>query len=962
MASDVIRIQGARAHNLKNVTLEIPRNQLVVFTGVSGSGKSSLVFDTLYAEGHHRYVESLSAYARQFLARMQKPDVDFIHGLSPAIAIEQRVISSNPRSTVGSVTEILDYLRLLFARVGRTFSPVSGREVTSDTVTSVVNHIQTQPAGSRVYLLCDVPYGDRDPIKELELTLQKGFSRVWDGPAAHTEGATGGRAVDIEALLAGQDVLQHRTPGILTLLIDRFAVSSEQDEDFQHRIADSVSTAFNEGNGSCRVVVELKDRGDRGDREDISDNQGLLSHLSPLSLLSSFSERFEMDGIVFERPTMQLFNFNNSYGACPTCEGFGRIIGYDPDLIVPDKNKSVFDGAIAPWKGATLGNWQKEFIAQADAFDFPVHRPYWQLTPQQIKLLWDGNRQVAGINDFFKDVESQFHKIQYRVIAARYRGYTTCPECGGSRLRKEALYVKVADKTIADFLALSVADMSAQFDAMQLPAHEQQIATRLLTEIRSRLHYLLEVGLGYLNLSRKVSTLSGGETQRINLATSLGSNLTGSLYILDEPSIGLHPRDSDRLIGVLENLRNLGNTVIVVEHDEAVMQRADFLVDVGPQAGEHGGHIVATGVYDDIVHNPASLTGKYLSGEVEIKVPAQRRKPIGYITLSGAREHNLKDVTARFPLGVLAVITGVSGSGKSTLVKQVFHPALQRALGHQTSEKPGEHNEIAGDIKLVNHVELVDQNAIGKNVRSNPVTYVGAYDLIRDLFASQPAAKDRQLKPASFSFNVAGGRCETCQGEGQVTVAMQFLPDIKLTCETCGGKRFKDVVLEVQHHGKNIFDVLNLSVDEALGFFLDKPKIAARLQKLLDVGLGYVRLGQSTSTLSGGEAQRLKLASFLDKGNADTHTLYIFDEPTTGLHFADVDRLLQVFYRLVDQGNTVMVIEHNLEVIKCADWLLDIGPEGGDDGGNLLYEGPTDGLLAVDASYTAHYLRGKLVR
>ncbi len=916
-----IHIRGARAHNLKSINLEIPRGKLVVFTGVSGSGKSSLVFDTLYAEGHRRYVESLSAYARQFLSRMQKPDVDFIHGLSPAIAIEQRVSSSNPRSTVGTITEVLDYLRLLFARIGVTYSPISGEPVTCHTVSDVVDHIANQPEGSRIYLLARIPpTPKRSTRQELEIALQKGFSRIWTPTGAQ----------DLEDLLAAE-----KKPKLedVVLLIDRF-VAEAFTEEFLQRMADSVQTAFNEGHGRCQVLVEGQPQ-------------------------VEFSELFELDGISFEKPSVQLFNFNNSYGACPTCEGFGRVVGIDEDLVIPDKNLSVYDDAVACWKGNTLSAWQRDFITAATKFKFPIHRAYHDLSTKERDLLWQGNAEVSGINDFFKHVESQSHKVQYRVLAARYRGYATCPDCLGSRLRKDALYVKIDGYNLAQFVAMSIAQMYVAMSEIKLTEHQRQVSDRILLEITSRLRYLQEVGLGYLNLNRKVSTLSGGEMQRINLSTSLGSNLTGSLYILDEPSIGLHPRDSDRLTRIMLNLRTLGNSVLVVEHDESIMRHADHIVDVGPLAGEHGGEIVFSGQYADLLSQSASYTGRYLSGDLSIAVPAFRRKASGWVHLRGARENNLKNVDFSLPLGVLTVVTGVSGSGKSTIVKQILHPALLRHLGLPSAEKPGEFRALEGDMDRIETIEMIDQQSIGKNVRSNPVTYVGAYDAIRDLFANLPAARDRQLKPLHFSFNVTGGRCETCQGEGLTTVQMQFLPDIKLTCDTCNGKRFKQMVLEVQYNGKSIYEVLELTVEEAVKFFEGKNKIVSRLQKLMDVGLSYVRLGQSTSTLSGGEAQRLKLASFLDKQN-EQHTLYLFDEPTTGLHFHDVNRLLQVLYRLVAEGNTVLVIEHNLDVMKCADWLIDLGPEGGDKGGELLYAGVPEGIVNFARSYTAQYLAPKL--
>ncbi len=968
-----VRVVRARVHNLKNLSVEIPRNALVVVTGVSGSGKSSLVFDTLYAEGHRRYVESLSAYARQFLSRLQKPDVDLIEGLSPAIAIEQRVIASNPRSTVGSATEVIDYMRLLFARVGTTYSPISGEAVTCDTVTDVVDYLCAQPSGTRAVLTSALTLEGRSLLQELEVTLQKGFTRLWDGAQAR----------DIEDLLSSDSTptpSANEAPATppskakkpaktsvpapsksdnLSLLVDRFVIDTP-DDDVRHRLADSVQTAFNEGHGRLSVTL--------------LDAEGHPTNVR------QFSELFERDGLTFEKPTVALFNTNNSFGACPTCEGFGRTIGLDESLIVPDPNLSLYEGAVAPWRGPTLSAYQKAFVSWAGRNDWPVHRPYHELSPEQRRILWEGVDAPAGlqgIHSFFADVEAQSHKVQYRVLAARYRGYTTCPTCHGTRLRPDAMYVRVSGHTIAELTDRPISELLPIIDGLQLTPAERQTATRLLLEIHSRLYYLDQVGLGYLTLSRKMNTLSGGETQRINLATALGSNLTGSLYILDEPSIGLHPRDGDRLTDILLRLRSLGNTVIVVEHDEGIMRRADWIIDIGPRAGEHGGEVMFTGRFDDLVNpSPASafesLTADYLTGRRQVPLPTVRRPATGWLYLRDAREHSLRHLDVAFPLGVLTVVTGVSGSGKSTLVKGILAPALRQALGLPGADRPGAHRALEGDLKLVDYVEMVDQNALGKNQRSNPVTYVGAYDAIRELYSSLPAAKDRQLKPLHFSFNVVGGRCETCQGEGVVTVPMQFLPDIKLECETCHGKRFKQVVLEVAyggvsvqgqeqaaHKGKNIHEVLQLTVESALEFFADKPKIASRLQKLMDVGLGYVRLGQSTATLSGGEAQRLKLASFLDRTDAK-HAVYIFDEPTTGLHLHDIALLVGVLQRLVDQGHTVIVIEHHLDVIKSADWLIDLGPEGGSGGGELVYAGLPEGILSEPRSHTARYLAPKL--
>lgn len=925
-----LRVVNARVHNLRNLTVEFPRGQLIVVTGVSGSGKSSLVFDTIYAEGHRRYVESLSAYARQFLSRLQKPDVDLIEGLSPAIAIEQRVIASNPRSTVGSVTEVIDYLRLLFARVGVTYSPISGEAVTCDSVTDVVEYLASLPAGTRALVTTPLELGDRDLKTTLEVNLQKGFTRLWDGK----------KVLDIEDLLAGT---LPKKPAILALLIDRFVIepSEMEDDGTRHRMADSVQTAFNEGHGRCTVRI--------------------LDGAGAVQQVRDFSELFERDGLTFEPPSVALFNTNNSFGACATCEGFGRVIGLDEDLIIPDPNLSLHEGAVAPWRGPTLSSYQRAFTHWAAQHDWPVHRPYHQLTPEERRLLWDilPTEGTQGIRSFFNDVEAQSHKVQYRVLAARYRGYATCPTCHGTRLRPDALYVKVAGYHLAELTDLPISALLPAIRALSLSDSDRQKSARLLTEITSRLDYLDQVGVGYLTLSRKTNTLSGGETQRINLATALGSNLTGSLYILDEPSIGLHPRDGERLTDILLRLRSLGNTVIVVEHDEAIMRRADYLIDVGPRAGEHGGEIVFAGQFNELVKAEGSLTADYLTGRRAIGIPAARRPATGWLHLRGAREHSLRNLDVSFPLGTFTVVTGVSGSGKSTLVKQILAPALRHHLGLPSAEKPGGHRALEGDLKLVDHVELVDQNALGKNVRSNPVTYVGAYDAIRELYAGLPASKDRQLKALHFSFNVVGGRCETCQGEGVVTVPMQFLPDIKLTCETCGGKRFKQMVLEVTYEGKSIHDVLQLSVEQAVEFFVGKPKIVNRLQKLLDVGLGYVRLGQSTATLSGGEAQRLKLASFLDRTDA-RHALYLFDEPTTGLHLHDIALLIGVLQRLVDQGHSVIVIEHHLDLIASADYLIDMGPDGGNGGGELVYAGPPEGIVREPRSHTGRYLRDKL--
>lgn len=924
---DSIIIKGARTHNLKSVDARFPRNALSVVTGVSGSGKSSLVFDTLYAEGHRRYVESLSSYARQFMARLPKPPVDLIQGISPAIAIEQRVNTSNPRSTVGSITEVYDFLRLLFARVGRTYSPVTGREVKRESVTDAVDFIASQKKGTKVYVLAALDPGDREIAKELEIALQKGFTRLlYDG-----------RPIEIQDLLEYPDSLPSLRGVQLYLLIDRFIVDKKKmDEEFLFRVADSVQTAFNEAWGEA--LIQLNDEAPR-----------------------AFSDRFEADGVRFEVPTVQLFNYNNPFGACETCEGFGRVMGIDEDLVIPDKTRSVREECVRPWVGPNLQFYRIEFERHAgEAFDFPVDKPYYELDEKQKDLLWQGAASVFGINDFFEELREKSHKVQNRIMLARYRGYARCPACKGARLRPEALYVKVNGYTIADLLAMSIEDLAGAFKKFKFDKTEKDIAGRIIREVDHRLQYLLDVGLGYLDMNRKANTLSGGETQRINLATSLGSSLVGSLYILDEPSVGLHPRDNDRLIAILESLRDKGNTVVVVEHDEGIMRRADCLVDMGPLAGEHGGEVVVAGDYAAVVKDADSLTGKFLSGAEEIPLPPARRKGGRNLWVRGAAEHNLKGVDAPFRLAAFNVVTGVSGSGKTTLVKRVLYPSVVRKLDeHGGGEKPGVCRDIELPKDALKHAELVDQNSMSRSARSNPVTYIGAYDHIRNLFASTQEAKARNLRPVHFSFNVEGGRCETCQGEGEVIVPMQFLPDVRLVCETCEGRRFKQVVLEVLYKEKSIYDVLNLTVEAAFEFLKDEPRVTRRLQPLLDVGLGYLRLGQSSSTLSGGEAQRLKLASFLTKTDADP-TLYVFDEPTTGLHFYDVRRLVDVFQRLVDVGHTVVVIEHHLDVIKSADWLLDLGPEGGARGGELLYAGPPEGLLKLKKSHTGRYLKDKL--
>ncbi|MFT3700741.1 MAG: excinuclease ABC subunit UvrA [Agriterribacter sp.] len=928
-SNNSILIKGARVHNLKNVTVEIPRNKFIVVTGVSGSGKSSLTIDTLFAEGQRRYAESLSAYARQFLNRMNKPDVDFIKGLCPAIAIEQKVITRTPRSTVGSMTEVYDYLRLLYARVGKTISPVSGEEVKKDDVQDVVKAISKQSAGDKVLILAAFKLqGKRNIREELNILLQKGFSRLYiatgkSGEILRIEDALELKDAELKKKFTAQATVR------MYILIDRIVVK-DFDEDDIHRLSDSVGTAFFEGEGEMEL--------------EINETTSL-----------QFSNKFEKDGIRFEEPVPNLFSFNNPFGACPVCEGFSQVLGIDSNLVIPDPRLSVYEGAVAPWKGEKLGKWKDQFIKAAKHFGFPVHKPVIDLTKQQYDDLWTGNAYANGINDFFKEVEQNLYKVQYRVLLSRYRGRTTCPECGGYRLRKEALYVKVAGQHIGQLCELQVKDLKAWFDQLELSEYDQQVAKRILIEVRQRLQVLLDVGLGYLSLNRLANTLSGGESQRIQLTRNLGSNLTNSLYILDEPSIGLHSRDTARLIKVLKELRDLNNTVVVVEHDEMMMREADHIIDMGPLASHLGGEVIAEGNYDDIIHNKESLTGRYLKGELKIEVPAKLRKWKRSITVNGARQNNLKNITVEFPLNTLCVISGVSGSGKTTLVKQIVYPALKKMKG-EFIDKVGLHKSITGDVDYITQVELVDQNPIGKSSRSNPVTYIKAYDEIRDLYAKQPRSKINGFQPKHFSFNVEGGRCDTCKGEGEQIVEMQFLADVHLVCEVCHGKRFKDEVLEVTYKDKNIYDVLEMSVEEALEFFKDEKDILTKLKPLGDVGLGYIKLGQSSDTLSGGEAQRVKLASFLGKGKAQGNILFIFDEPTTGLHFHDINKLLTSFNALIEQGHSIWVIEHNTDVIKSADWVIDLGPEAGDEGGTLVFAGIPDDLKKVKESYTGRFL------
>jgi len=968
--AESILIKGARVHNLKNITVEIPRNKLVVVTGVSGSGKSSLTIDTLYAEGQRRYAESLSAYARQFLTRMNKPDVDYIKGLCPAIAIEQKVITRTPRSTVGSMTEVYDYLRLLFARIGKTISPVSGREVKKDDVTDVVKAIRSLNEGDKVFILALFKqHKNRDIKEELNILVQKGFSRM-ASPGPGKDGQLEAHRIE-DLLELGDKELKNKFATTISklstyILVDRIVVK-QFDEDDLHRISDSVSTAFYEGEGDVYLDIQRqpaeifevplvsKKRKATSPKTSESDRD-TTNH----SLLH-FNNRFELDEIQFEEPVPNLFSFNNPFGACPTCEGFSQVLGIDSDLVIPDRRLSVYEGAVAPWKGEKLGLWKDRFIKEARKFNFPVHKPIADLTQNQYETLWEGNEYVEGIKAFFKEVEQNLYKVQYRVLLSRYRGRTTCPECKGYRLRKEALYVKVDGKHIGELGELPVKELYVWFDEMEkkLSDHDKQIGKRILLEIHHRLKTLLDVGLGYLTLNRLANSLSGGESQRIQLTRSLGSNLTDSLYILDEPSIGLHSRDTTNLIRVLKELRDLGNTVVVVEHDEMMMREADHIIDMGPLASHLGGEVIAEGNYDDIVWNSQSLTGKYLNGTLKIEPPKSVRKWNRSIKVEGARQHNLKNITVEFPLNVLCVVSGVSGSGKTTLVKQILYPALRKMKG-EFGDRVGFHKGITGDTDSVAQIEMIDQNPIGKSSRSNPVTYIKAYDEIRELYAKQPMSKMRGFQPKHFSFNVDGGRCDTCKGEGEQVVEMQFLADVHLTCESCGGKRFKEEVLEVKFNDKSIHDVLQMGVDEAIAFFNNGGReadgIAKAIQPLSDVGLGYVKLGQSSDTLSGGEAQRVKLASFLGKGRSNNKVLFIFDEPTTGLHFHDIQKLLTSFQALIEQGHSIIVIEHNTDVIKSADWLIDLGPEAGDGGGSLVYAGAPAGIKKIKESHTAVFV------
>jgi len=933
-----ILIKGAAVHNLKKIDVAIARNSFTVITGLSGSGKSSLAFDTLYAEGQRRYVESLSAYIRQFAGKMEKPEVEYIKGMSPAIAIEQRVNSRNPRSTVGTSTEIYDYLKLLFSRIGKTFSPLSGQEVRKDTTKDVVDYIISLPLDSVANILYPViHYGNRGLNEILDMLTQKGFSRV----------VFQDQIIKINELENQIDKgqLLFKNCQEMFVLVDRIIIKKDDYPEYYSRVADSVDSAFTEGSYSCRILVTTPEK----------------------SFMKDFSNRFEADGIVFEEPSVNLFSFNNPYGACKTCEGFGNVIGLDQDLVFPDKTLSVYEGVIAPWRGEKMKEWNNQLIKNAHRFDFPIHRPFFELNEYERKLLWEGNKYFKGLNDFFKHVEEQSYKIQYRVLLSRYRGKTLCPECKGTRLRKDAAYVKISGKSISELVMMEIKDLFDFFEKLSLNASDTIVAGRILTEIKNRLTYLNDVGIGYLTLNRLSNSLSGGESQRINLATALGSSLVGSMYILDEPSIGLHPRDTQRLISVLKSLQKAGNTLVVVEHDEEIMRSSDEIIDIGPEAGTEGGRIVFQGEID-AMKDSDTLTAGYINGQLKVPLPSRRRPWKNFIFIKGAFENNLKGLDVKFPLGIITAVTGVSGSGKTSLVKKVLYPAIQKALGGY-SDVSRNLSRLEGDIRLLESVELVDQNPIGKSSRSNPVTYIKAYDEIRNLFAETPCALARGFKPSHFSFNIAGGRCDECEGEGEITIEMQFMADIKLKCETCNGKRFKEDILLCTYKDKSVYDVLSMTVEDAIQFFNSGPKtkffhheqkIIQKLTPLMNVGLNYLTLGQASNSLSGGEAQRIKLASFISKGAASKGSLFIFDEPTTGLHFHDINKLMIAFQALIHNGNSIIVIEHNPEIIKSADWIIDLGPDGGDEGGRIVFEGTPEDLIQCKESLTGRFLKPKL--
>ena len=922
---EFILIKGAKLHNLKNIDLAIPKNKLVVITGMSGSGKSTLAFDTLYAEGQRRYVESLSSYARQFLGKLDKPQVDYIKGIAPAIAIQQKVNSTNPRSTVGTTTEVYDYLKLLYARIGKTYSPITGELVQKDSVTDAIDYLQTFAADSKFILQIKLIVPEERVFSEhLNILQQQGFTRL----------SVDGNQVKIEDLISFN--FEPQPENDVHLIIDRIAIPSEDLESFYHRLADSIETAFFEGKGDISLV-------------NTDDNS-----------IKYFSNKFEADGLIFNEPNIHFFSFNNPYGACPTCEGYGKVIGVEENLVVPNKSLSVYEDAVVAWKGEKMGEWKDYFIKLSQNVNFPIHKPYFELTEEQKDYLWRGEGDWEGLDGFFKMVEENTYKIQYRVMLSRYRGKTTCPTCKGKRLRKETNYVKIADKSINDLVDLPLNELNDFFSNIKFNEYDQQIAGRIIYEINSRLAFLLDVGLEYLSLNRASNTLSGGESQRINLATSLGSSLVGSMYVLDEPSIGLHSRDTEKFITILHRLRDLGNTVIVVEHDEDIMKAADYIIDIGPEAGTNGGEVVFEGTYDELMRAD-TLTAKYLNGVMEIEVPKKRLKSPNYLKIIGARENNLKNIDVKFPLNQLTVITGVSGSGKSTLMKDILTPAIQRNF-EIFGNKIGDFDDLVGDIRQLEGIELIDQNPIGKSSRSNPVTYVKAYDDIRNLFANQKASKVMGFQPKHFSFNVDGGRCDTCKGEGTITIEMQFMADVDLICEDCHGERFKKEILEVKFEGKSISDILNLTIDNAIDFFTthNQTKIVDKLKPLQDVGLGYVKLGQSSNTLSGGEAQRIKLAFFLTKGETKNKTLFIFDEPSTGLHFHDIQKLIKALRALIDLGHSVFVIEHNMDIIKVADWVIDLGPEGGKKGGYLVAEGTPEEIIKNKESYTGKFLKEKL--